>query len=445
MPALIPRVLLTLAACKLVAAAPSLTDILSNHANLTQLNNLLMNQSSDFLKSLQGQTDITFLAPNDHAFLGIPDTDVLAPAFQNKDYAGDITNILKYHVLPGQHPSSSLSRNGSFQFLPTLLTDGNWSDVTGGQRIGAVLQGDDPPLMVFTSGLSTRSAVTEQDVDFEGGIIQIIDNFAIPPMPFVYTVDQYNLAFEAQGMLSFLGAVYSIPPINATTASLPRYLNETRDLTLFVPSNLALEYVSGTLETLSPAALNDILSYHILGPNTGGPIYSSDFINQTQLPTLQGSNITLTFTSNSYFVNSARVIAADILIKNGVMHVLDNVLSPNHTGIRGLNATTYTQAPVLPTTFPAGQALNSSAAPYTTFVPDFYVSVSSISDVVVQTETTAGGGGGQSTAFATASSTGKHKKSAAGSLCHGAEGSGWLGANMGVAVVVTVAGGVFLL
>ncbi|KAK3673318.1 hypothetical protein LTR78_006863 [Recurvomyces mirabilis] len=434
--------LLALAAPLLVSAAPSLTDVLANHPNLTQLNQLLTTNMPDFLKNLQNTPEpFTFIAPNDHAFIRVPYTDVLGQAFNNKDYEGDITNILNYHVLPGAHPTSSMNKNGSFQFLSTSLGNQNWSAVTGGQKIGAVLQGNNPPQLVFTSGLSTRSSVVDQDVEFDGGIIQIIDAFAIPPMPFVYTADQYNLAFTAQSILSFLGAVYSQP----SNLSLATTLNTTNDLTIFAPANIAMELVSGTLETLSPATLNQILSYHIL-PN--GPVYSADFINNTQLPTLLGGNssVSLTFTFNSYFVNSARVIASDILIKNGVLHILDNVLAPNSTAVN-INPMTYTQQPALPTTFSGSQSFNSSAAPFTTFVPNFYISASPSSDTGAAA-TGSGGAGGfggfgtgtGSSSSAVASATKKGKSAAGGSVRHVAGESRWLGIGLGMVAGVALGG-----
>lgn len=52
--------------------------------------------------------------------------------------------------------------------------------------------------------------------------------------------------------------------------------------------------------------------------------------NNTKLPTLaNGKELEITISSDgAVFVNSARVINADVLIENGVLHVIDEVLSP---------------------------------------------------------------------------------------------------------------------
>ncbi|KAK3071996.1 hypothetical protein LTR53_007626 [Teratosphaeriaceae sp. CCFEE 6253] len=387
----------------LTSAAPSLSDVLSKTANLSSFNDLLSNQMPDILKLLDGYDSstnpITLLAPNNRAFGRVPYTDVLGQAFADNDTA-QISNMLSYHMIPGLHSSETLNKDQSFQFLPTMLTSNNWTNVTGGQRIGAVLQGNEPPIVVFISGLSTRSIVVDQDIEFKGGILHVIDSFAIPPMPYVYTSNQYNLAFSEFSIQSFTGALYSQPK----NLSLAETLNSTSDLTFFVPNNIAMELVSGSLTSMSPTTLQSLLSYHIVPGrhllNAAGPIYSSNFTNGTQIPTLQGTNVTLYYTWNAYFVNSARVTASDILIANGVVHVIDNVLTPDRTAQQP-NPTTYTQMPVLPTTLAQGQQFNSSAAPFTTYLPGIVSTASA-----VEADATSGGAGsGAYAATATATTS----------------------------------------
>jgi hypothetical protein len=58
--------------------------------------------------------------------------------------------------------------------------------------------------------------------------------------------------------------------------------------------------------------------------------YSTTLSNNTKLPTLAGEQeLTITIdTEGAVFVNNARVINSDILIANGVLHVIDTVLNP---------------------------------------------------------------------------------------------------------------------
>jgi hypothetical protein len=51
--------------------------------------------------------------------------------------------------------------------------------------------------------------------------------------------------------------------------------------------------------------------------------------NDQKLPTLAGEDLTITIDDEgAVFVNNARVINSDILIANGVLHVIDTVLNP---------------------------------------------------------------------------------------------------------------------
>ena len=209
-------------------------------------------------------------------------------------------------------------------------------------------------------------------------------------------------------MTAFLGAIYS-----QQNHSLATLLNTTHDLTIFIPNNLALETVSNALTSMqNSTSLIDLLSYHILISPSSTPIYSSDFQNATSLTMLNGATADLTFFSNSYFLNSARLLTTDILIANGVIHMLDNVLSPAHAAAQP-NPTSATQAPVLPTV--AAQGFNSSIAPFTTYLPDYIAPAMPTTTTTSSAALTGSEAGTRTTsgALSTVTST-QEKKSGAG-------------------------------
>ncbi len=57
-------------------------------------------------------------------------------------------------------------------------------------------------------------------------------------------------------------------------------------------------------------------------------IYSDGLTNGTILATKQGENITIRQNGNNIYINSAQLLQTDILISNGVLHIIDNVLNP---------------------------------------------------------------------------------------------------------------------
>ncbi len=147
------------------------------------------------------------------------------------------------------------------------------------------------------------------------------------------------------------------------------YLNTATDLTIFAPYNDAFQKLGTTLSTLSTSELASLLEYHVVnGTHFVG--YSANLPNATVLKTRQGGNLTITFASNSLFVNSARVLQEDILIANGVIHVIDNILNYNASNMRPVPAMP-TQPAVL-----QGAPLTGNVLP---FASDLPTSVSSFS------------------------------------------------------------------
>ena len=69
-----------------------------------------------------------------------------------------------------------------------------------------------------------------------------------------------------------------------------------------------------------------LMGYHIV-PNVTA--FSTDIVSNTSLPTFIGQNISVALDSaGDIFVNQAKVITPNILILEGVMHVIDAVLNP---------------------------------------------------------------------------------------------------------------------
>ena len=122
-------------------------------------------------------------------------------------------------------------------------------------------------------------------------------------------------------------------------------VDQLSDVTIFAPNNSAFQSIGSALPNLTMSQLADILQYHgksythlpsRIKPNTalvinGTVAYSSTLMNGTSVPSLLGPNLMITITDGDVFVNSAKVLIPDILVANGVVHVIDNVLNPNNT------------------------------------------------------------------------------------------------------------------
>ncbi len=100
--------------------------------------------------------------------------------------------------------------------------------------------------------------------------------------------------------------------------------------TVFAPTdaafaNLPAGTVANLLKPENKANLVQILTYHVVS----GKIMSASLAGKkTDAKTVEGRNISIDATMGSVKVNSATVISADVGADNGVIHVIDTVISP---------------------------------------------------------------------------------------------------------------------
>ncbi|KAL8824365.1 MAG: hypothetical protein Q9191_005103 [Dirinaria sp. TL-2023a] len=321
--------------------AVDLTELLNAQKNLSEFTTLITTQYGEIYANLSFQKEVTILAPSNDAFGKIP-YSTLGPAFE-RNQSDIVRSVLEYHILPGLHRANSY--NGSFSFTPSWLSNKTFANVTGGQVVGGVQQSGN--VNIFTSGLGSRSTLTQANLEFTGGIVHVIDTFLTPPADFITTAPQFNLT--AAG-----GAI--------TDTNLSDYVNTATDLTIFAPNNDAFQKLGTLLSNMSTSELSKVLDYHIVnGSNFVG--YSANLPNGTVLKTRQGGNLTITFASNSLFVNSARVIQEDLLISNGVLHVIDNILDYNATEVKPVPAIP-TQPAIL-----QGAPLSGNVVPFASDLP----------------------------------------------------------------------------
>lgn len=112
-------------------------------------------------------------------------------------------------------------------------------------------------------------------------------------------------------------------------ANLVSALQKPGSLTVFAPTNKAFAKLDKKVvqHLLSPEGANDlkdILLYHVVKNKI-----TSDKIKGPATPeTLQGKNLCVHFKNGKVKINDGQVIKADILANNGVIHVVDTVLTP---------------------------------------------------------------------------------------------------------------------
>jgi uncharacterized surface protein with fasciclin (FAS1) repeats len=99
--------------------------------------------------------------------------------------------------------------------------------------------------------------------------------------------------------------------------------------TVFAPTNEAFAQLpAGTLDMLllpeNKEKLVAILTYHVVP----GKVMAADVVTLTEADSLEGDAIDISVSDGNVMVDSANVVKTDIEASNGVIHVIDAVITP---------------------------------------------------------------------------------------------------------------------
>ncbi|KAK2033827.1 fasciclin domain-containing protein [Colletotrichum zoysiae] len=319
------------------AQQDDLGKVLESQSNLSTYFNLIKKYPEIILK-LPSYEGVTIVAPSNAAFENIPGTQL--NGIWNESDPSIAIPLLEYHILQGTISTGAL-QPGPSVLRSSLLENPAWTNVTGGQNVMVNKQPGD--VIVFTSSKGTRTTQVKGDIRFAGGLIHVVDNLLIPPA-------RLENSTETFGLSAFLGALY--------TAKLLPSLSEKRNVTIFAPRNDAFQRVAGYLKDLDEDAVRNLLDYHVV---EGRVVPSSGLTNGSSLYTLTDQSLNVIRSGNNLFLNSAQIVQPDILLANGIMHIVDNVLNPNKASAVP-NPTAISQAPVYPES-------SASGMPFTSAIP----------------------------------------------------------------------------
>lgn len=164
-----------------------------------------------------------------------------------------------------------------------------------------------------------------------------IKQIALEPKLVEEGVMEKGCGMEAKSKASDSGTVVDIAVSNpdfsilveaVTKADLAGALSVEGPFTVFAPTNDAFEKLFDQLgidgvKDLTAEKLTPILTYHVVA----GKVMSTDLSNTSVATLNKGKSIKVDIT-DGVMINESRVTAADIVGKNGVIHVIDKVLIP---------------------------------------------------------------------------------------------------------------------
>lgn len=282
------------------------------------------------VEELNSDTPYTLFAPTNDAFAALPagtlDALLASPS--------TLASVIQNHLLIEEASSARLVRLGSVlttlgQTLPVTLT-----------AAGVVQLGD--------------ATVIEADIDATNGVIHGIDRVLLPAdlviTPALGTtagaasataqVTATQTLSTGQQIITTIAATATIANIVQTTpelemlatalgaAGLVPALQLPGQLTLFAPTNAAFEAIPPQqLQTLlnTTGELAPLLQYHLVADHA----LAADLVRLGTALSTTSQPLTITVAADGVVqVNNARIIQADIVATNGVIHLIDAVLLP---------------------------------------------------------------------------------------------------------------------
>jgi uncharacterized surface protein with fasciclin (FAS1) repeats len=141
--------------------------------------------------------------------------------------------------------------------------------------------------------------------------------------------DIIDIASTTDGFATLTAAV--------TAGGLVETLKGAGPFTVFAPTDAAFAALpAGVLDALllpeNKDALAQILAYHVVA----GKVMAAD-VTDGDVATVEGQNVTLS-TADGVTVNGAKVVQADVVTSNGVIHAIDAVILPPDVDVAALLA-----------------------------------------------------------------------------------------------------------
>ena len=233
----------------------------------------------------------TVFAPTDDAFAAL-----------GMDVPEDLTPILLYHVLGSPVYSDEISSG-----------------------IVSSLNATDPEIVVEVSDmgvmLNGSAKVIATDIVGTNGVIHVIDQVILP-------IDNGSILDAAMGLPDFSSLVAALAKANLASTFMM-----DGAYTVFAPTNDAfadfLASINVSFEDLSADDLSPILQYHVIGAKAMSSSLETGYLN-TIYQAMEGKAVSiLVEVDGGVTLNgSIQVTAADVEASNGVIHVIDGVLTP---------------------------------------------------------------------------------------------------------------------
>ncbi len=298
-------------ACEKTQDEPAVIDntiagIILNDSTLSTFEALMV--KANLAITFDGTDPYTVFAPDNAAFAA----SGITTAVINNYSQSQAQTIFLYHTLVSKVMAADLPA-GPNALVTTFTNDSVFvtKDANGG---------------IFVNG----NKLIQADINADNGVIHKINGVLYPPAANI------EEAILLNGLDSLAKAIARATNDSTGDRSLDSILASSM-VTMFAPTDSAFAYLDSvwatTIDSVGMDTLVNVLKYHI----TPGRIFSSDFVDGPLTMFSGGTTViglsngpgggpTVTGTNNGG--NPSNIIVPNIISRNGVVHIIDRVLSP---------------------------------------------------------------------------------------------------------------------
>ncbi|KAJ9156070.1 FAS1 domain-containing protein [Pleurostoma richardsiae] len=321
-------------------------DLIGAIANYTEL--------STFSQVLQANPSLNTAFPTDGEgiTLLIPDNAAFEKLFNQTNQSVQAFNadlflpVLRYHIMAAKLTSKNFTTPRGLT-VPTLLTGDEYNNRSAGADLvndygsqaaeGQVLAVSKDPInpaklrlrqssaegASLRGGLGLTASVSAVDGQWSLGYFQIID--VVLTLPGTCSSTVKTLKTSLSSLNSALNRTGLWPTVN-----------HSKNLTCLAPNNDAFSDAGNPEQTLNSTDLTNAILFHTLHEVT----YTNYLTDGQVLESASGESVQVQINGDDIYFNDAKVIGPNVLTNNGLIHVLDKVMSPLNASSTGSTTTT---------------------------------------------------------------------------------------------------------
>ncbi|KAI8360794.1 FAS1 domain-containing protein [Blakeslea trispora] len=298
------------------------------YAPIIELLNSTDNNFTAFVPNNEAISRLSTLYKSDARRRGMDDSGDYPPANYTLNNMS-VAELVTYHVANGSYQLTNFTWNSNP--VPSLLTNttvepsGNGipflitSNATAEEIANSTWFNENRDNLTYRAGNGVQFArVIEKDIATSNGWINVIDNLLYPPPA------PTKVLPEIYATRTLFNVVKNYPDLVET-------LNNGSNFTLLAPNRQALRGVD--FRSLSNDTIKNIILTHIIPGRYYSYNISQAFMQNQDTITVNASNNTplpISVNGSNILINdTARVVRADVLFNNGVMHIIDKLLMPS--------------------------------------------------------------------------------------------------------------------